>query len=147
MTAIAAVAISLPIAGICSHWASAHDAILLRRKIMKAIGVATKEAHEMARGKRVFDPAKAKSHMELLSQSWPELEKLFPPGSDRGARTKAAGAVWTSFEDFKAKGREMAGFAKRAGGAAAAGKGAFASAFADLAVTCKGCHRTYMSRD
>lgn len=127
--------------------AFAHDAIVVRRKIMKAIGSATKEAQEMARGQRAFDAQKAATQMRLISASWTDLSRMFPEGSDAGGRTRAAAAIWISFADFDAQGRDMAAHAAKAEAAAAQGLEAFKAAFEPVAATCKDCHRTYMTRD
>ena len=127
--------------------AAAHDAILLRRKIMKAVGNAAKEASEMAKGQRAFDAKRAASHMSLVAHSWEELAKLFPAGSESGARTRAAPEVWTNFADFEAQGSRMSADAIKAGAAAAEGADAFARAFEPVAASCKECHKTYMTRD
>lgn len=127
--------------------ASAHDAITLRRKIMKAVGSATKEATEMAKGQRAFDAKRAASHMSLVARSWGEVAHLFPAGSDVGARTRATPEVWTNFADFEAQGLRMAADATKAAAAAAEGQDAFARAFEPVAASCRDCHKTYMSRD
>lgn len=127
--------------------AGAHDAITLRRKIMKAVGSATKEATEMAKGQRTFDAKKAASQMSLVARSWDEVAMLFPPGSHTGARTRAAPEVWTNFADFEAQGSRMAAAATKAGAAATEGPEAFAKAFEPVAASCRECHKTYMTRD
>ncbi|MDX2157840.1 MAG: cytochrome c [Hyphomicrobiaceae bacterium] len=129
------------------EFALGHDAILLRRKIMKAVGAATKEARELARGERAFDAARASAQMTLIANGWTEAAKLFPEGSHAGARTRAAPEIWTNLADFQAQGERMAQLASRAAAAAGEGHAAFTAAFEELSVTCKGCHRTYMTRD
>ena len=133
--------------GIVAIGAQAHDAILLRRKIMKAVGVSAKEASEMAKGQRPFDAGRAATQMGLIASAWPEIVKLFPPGSDKGGRTRAAAEVWASFGQFEAEGARMAEDARRAAEAAAAGPEAFRAAFEPVAHSCKQCHVTYMTRD
>ena len=125
----------------------AHDAIPLRRKIMKAVGSAAKEASEMASGQRAFDPSKAAAGMSLIARSWPEVVRLFPPGSDRGGKTRAEAEIWSSFSAFEAHGQHMVEAADHAGEAAGRGIEAFRGAFEPVAQSCKRCHAIYMSRD
>ncbi len=127
--------------------ATAHDAITLRRKIMKAVGSATKEATEMVKGQRAFDAKKAASQMSLVARSWGEVAMLFPTGSETGARTRAAPEIWINFADFEAQGARMAADATKAATAAAEGQEAFARAFEPVAASCRDCHKTYMTRD
>jgi len=127
--------------------AMAHDAITLRRKIMKAVGTAAKEASEMTKGQRPFDAVRAATHMNLIARAWPEVVHLFPKGSETGGRTRAAAEIWKSFAEFETEGRKMASDAALAADAATQGLEAFKVAFEPVALSCKSCHVTYMTRD
>jgi cytochrome c556 len=127
--------------------ALAHDAIGVRRKIMKAMGAATKDVTEMMRGNRPWDAAKAAAGMRLVANSWPELAHLFPAGSHAGGNTRAAPEIWSSLADFMQQGEAMAATAARAADAAVQGEAAFRPLFEEASAACKGCHRGYMIRE
>jgi cytochrome c556 len=131
------------VAVVASGVAVAQDAIAKRKELMKGVGGATKQSVQMVKGETPFDAGKAKSAMDTIHTNWAEFAKLFPKGSETGGKTTAAPKIWQSFEDFEAKGKQMAADAAAASAAAAQGLEPFKAAFTAVAKNCKGCHQEY----
>lgn len=131
------------LAVMASGLALAQDPIAKRKAAMKAVGAATKESGQMAKGELAFDAAKAKAHMDTIAGTWAEFAKQFPKGTDAGGETTVAPKVWQSFEDFDTKGKKLATDAAKASTVAAQGLEPFKAAFGEVTKNCKGCHDDY----
>lgn len=101
---------------------------------------------DMAKGNMDYDAALATGAVtNLAAAASMDVVTLWPEGSDNGAHptTRAAPAIWSDMDGFKAKFAEMEAAAKgqlEAAGAGADGIGAVAGA---IGGTCRGCHETY----
>ena len=140
--ALAVVAASAVLAG---PLLAAGDPIEARQDVMQNNQDAAKIAFDMIQGRTPFDAAKAAAAMKTLQDDMTELITLFPPGSDKGD-TAATPAVFTNFEDFKAKAAKLSADAKISEEAAAKGLDAFKATLRAIGEDCNSCHELYRKK-
>ena len=140
--ALAVVAASAVLAG---PLLAADDPIEARQDIMQKNQDAAKIAFDMAAGRTPFDAAKAAAAMKTLQEDMVVLVTLFPPGSDKGD-TAALPAVFTNFDDFKARAAKLGADAKAAQDATAKGLDGFKATLSPIGQGCQGCHDLYRKK-
>ena len=121
---------------------AASPAIETRQKLMKSLGLLTKEGSEMVKGFRPFDAERAKAIFEGYVGAARQLPGLFPEDSKEGGYTKVLPEVWTQPADFAAAIKAF-GVASEAAVPEAADASRFAAAFAKASGHCKSCHSDY----
>ena len=119
-----------------------EDIIKLRQRLMDTNGQAAKVSVGMIRGDIPFDPVVAAAAAMSIAHDNEVYPAFFPAGSDTGD-TKAAAAIWTDMQGFKALSEKMVTDATAAAKAAAEGKDAFAKAFQTVGGNCQACHEKY----
>lgn len=119
-----------------------QDIIDLRKQVMKTNGQAAKVSVGMIRGDIPFDATVAAAAAESIAHSSMVFVDFFPAGTETGD-TKAAEAIWSDPEGFKAAADATAEAAKAAAAAAGEGQEAFGAAFQALGATCGTCHENY----
>ena len=113
-------------AGIAGSASRRTISIAKRQDLMKNNGAQAKIAFDMAQGATPFDAAAAKAAMLKLAANDAEIPADFPAGSDKGG--DALPAIWTNFDDFKARAAKLTTAAKVAEAAADQGLDAFKAA-------------------
>jgi cytochrome c556 len=91
-----------------------------------------------------FDPAVAKTQLQIIIDGAAKLPSLFPAGSDVAAGTEtphAQPAVWTDTATFLANATKLSNDAKAA--MAATDQASFTTAWQTLNGDCGSCHRTF----
>jgi len=126
--------------------AADSEIIVLRQQIMKTNGQAAKVSVGMMKGEIRFDPTVAAAAALQISHDVEDFTQLFPAGTETGNNTKAAPAIWSNPDDFKAKAQVVVEAAAAAATAAADGPEAFGAAFQKVGAGCGGCHETYRLR-
>lgn len=117
----------------------AQDPIAARKDGFKA----AKEAMGNIKSALDGDLAAVKTNADKLNAVATAAVGLFPAGSDVGS-TKAKAAIWSNFDDFKAKAAAFQTESARLSQLAAAGDAAGAKKqFGVVAGTCKACHDSY----
>ncbi len=119
------------------------DPVVARQQLMKANGAAAKLGYMMARGKVPFDAAAAAEAMNKIADDMNTFPTLFPPGSDKAAKTTASPDIFANMDDFKARAAQLQTDARAAAAAAANGVDAFSVAFDAIDHDCGGCHQKY----
>lgn len=142
---LALIAAGLAVAGVALAQSPAPDrAIKYRQNVFGLVGWNFTAMSQMARGQRDFDQAEFARRAERVAQLSQMLDEGFPAGSDKGAKTEALPAIWTSRADFDAK---MADFQREAAALAKVATGGDADAtkaqFGKAGGTCKACHDKY----
>lgn len=120
-----------------------NDPVAARQQLMKANGAAAKLGYTMARGKVPFDAKAAADAMNQIAADMTTFPTLFPPGSDKAAKTTASPDIFTNMDDFKGLALKLQADAKAAGDAAAKGVDAFSLAFDAVDHDCGACHQKY----
>ena len=119
------------------------EIIVLRQQVMKTNGQSAKVGVGMIKGDIPFDPAVAAAAALQISHDLEDFPHFFPAGTETGNSTKAAPAIWSNPDDFKAKAQVVVDAAAAAAKAAADGPEAFGAAFQKVGSGCGGCHETY----
>lgn len=115
-----------------------------RQELMKSVGDAVKVAVPMAKGEAAYDAAAASKAMRTIGSVPDKFVKLFPKGSETGAKTEASPKIWEDMKGFLAKAEDLKTASAAAVDAAAKGQDAFkAAVFGSLLKSCKGCHDAY----
>jgi len=121
-----------------------EDAINYRRSAYTVLLWNWMPMNAMVRGRIAFDAAEFARRAERVAALAPQLLEGFPEGSQEGAITDAKPAIWTHFDDFSAKmkdlERETAALANIAKGGDEA---AIKEQFAKTGGACKACHDEY----
>ncbi|MCB1598751.1 MAG: cytochrome c [Lysobacterales bacterium] len=121
-----------------------EDAINYRRSAYTVLLWNWMPMNAMVRGRIAFDAAEFARRAERVAALAPQLLEGFPEGSHEGATTDAKPAIWTHFDDFSAKmkdlERETAALANIAKGGDEA---AIKEQFAKTGGACKACHDEY----
>jgi cytochrome c556 len=118
------------------------DPIAARRELMKANGRYSKLGSDMIRGKVRFDLGKAKAVFDSFIEAGNKLPDLFPENSKTGGETTASPAIWTHWEDVKARFAKFAADAKAAQDATK-DLGTFRAGFRTVSEDCDSCHERY----
>lgn len=137
----AAVGVATMLLACAQSALAAGDPVAERQALMKQIALRMKEASGLA-AQQTFDPAKVKPVTDSLAASAKKARGLFPAGS--GATGSADPKIWTNKADFDKRMAELSRLSTAAG--AATSHDAYASAFRQLAGTCKGCHDVYRKK-
>lgn len=114
-----------------------------RQAIMKANGRDTKMAADMLKGVVPFDAAAAGKILGNYVTGAKAFGKLFPAGSDKGAETEAAPAIWAKPADWKAAVAKFEADTAAAAALKPADAAAFGKAFGMVTANCKSCHEGF----
>jgi len=144
---IALVAIPLAYAAVGAAAPRAHDGatgiVKERMEQMKSMSRAMKELAHMFKGEVPYDaPAVAAAARGIERRAGAKVTVLFPEGS-AGHPSEAKEAIWHDWATFEAKADDLATRASALAASAADGVDGAKGAFADLAGTCKACHRSF----
>lgn len=118
---------------------AAGDAAVDRQALMKNVGAATKVAAGMAKGQVPFDAVAAQLAMRTMNNAALGFGYMFPDGSQSGAETEAAPAIWSDRAGFDAA---VAKFAADTS-ATITDLGSLKQAFGAAAANCGSCHKAY----
>jgi cytochrome c556 len=114
-----------------------------RQAIMKGNGRDTKAAGEMLKGVTPFDAAAANKILANYAAGAKAFGKLFPAGSDKGAETEAAPAIWAKPADWKAAVTKFEADTAAAAALKPADAAGFGKAFGMVTANCKSCHEAF----
>lgn len=123
--------------------ATAGDPAADRQAMMKNVGASMRVAAGMVKGKIPFDALAAELAMRTMNSTALAYPAMFPKGSESGADTEAAPAIWSDSAGFAASSAELASASLAAAEAAKGGADAFKGAFGAVGKTCKGCHEKF----
>ena len=126
---------------------AADDPIAVRKALMQGNGAAAGLSAGMMKGEIAYSPAAGKAAIASFNGTAMAFGDFFPEGSDMGANTRAAAAIWDDRAGFDA---ELAKFqAATAAATTASGRGgpadldAFKAAVGPILGTCRSCHEGY----
>lgn len=129
---------------------AADDPIAARKALMQANGGAAGASAGMMKQEIEYSPAVAKAAIASFNAVAMTFGDYFPEGSEMGADTKAAPAIWEDAEGWQA---ELAGFMEATSAAVeAAGREgpadleAFQAAVGPVLQTCRSCHEKFQTR-
>ena len=116
-----------------------------RIALMKSNGQQMGILAPIAKGEKDFDAAVVKTALEQLAKNAEMLDPatLFPEGSDMGAETTAAPAIWEMPDEFMAKIEKFRADTAAAVAADPQDVGTFRAQFGTVASNCGGCHQTF----
>ncbi len=123
--------------------AVAGDAAVDRQAMMKNVGAAMRVAAGMVKGKIPYEALAAELAMRTMSSTALGYTAMFPKGSESGADTEAAPAIWSNAAGFASASDKFAADAAKAAEAAKGGADAFKTAFGVVASNCKACHKDF----
>lgn len=72
-----------------------------RHELMEGVGDAAKPVGRMLKGDEEFDAEVLMASLETFLDASNRLGGLFPPGTETGAKTRAAPAIWEDREGFE----------------------------------------------
>lgn len=112
-----------------------------RQALMKANGQALGQLGKIAKGENPYDAAVVTEALEKLAADAKMLDadKLFPPGSDTGAKNAASPKIWEDMDGFKAEIEEL----RTVTAAALAAAPAVGAQVGKIGQACTSCHETY----
>ena len=139
-----AYTLSIVVAGVVASLAAhaAPNASVDRQALMKNVGAATKVAAGMVKGQVPFDAVAAQLAMRTMNNAALGFGHMFPDGSQTGAETEAAPAIWSDRAGFDAA---VAKFAADTS-ATITDLGSLKQAFGAAAANCGSCHKAYRTK-
>ena len=144
--ALRALAGALLLAGVGAAPTVAQDAgepQVDRQTMMSQVGAVTRGLGLMARGEQDYNAAEAVAGMRLYRAVAAGFPHLFPEGTEEGAETEAAPAIWSDRAGFVAASQAFEDAAAAAIEPAGQGLDAFRAAFGSVAQNCQACHEDY----
>ncbi len=123
--------------------AVAGDPAADRQAMMKNVGASMRVAAGMVQGKIPFEALAAELAMRTMNSTALGYPAMFPAGSETGADTEAAPAIWSNTAGFQAGLAKFAADAAKAAEAAKGGADSFKAAFGAVAKNCKACHQDF----
>lgn len=128
----------------CAGLATADtDPRVERHELMESVGDAAKPVGQMLRGDAEYDAGVVMTSLETFRSVSEKFGGLFPPGSDTGADTEAAPAIWEDRAGFE---QALADWRDATDAAIAAHPQSLDEArpvVGPVFNTCKGCHDNY----
>ncbi|MCK0125966.1 cytochrome c [Gelidibacter sp. F2691] len=137
---IAAVALTISVAGVAAHADATNPTVIKRMEAMKAIGGSMKTLSGMAKGEMEFDATKANAAVATIAEKGMTVPALFE-ANEADPATEALPAIWENWDDFVKKSENMVMAAK--GVAEISDQGAIGAALGQIGGTCKACHDDY----
>lgn len=141
-----ALALALSALALGAATAQEADPAAVRQQMMAHVGKAAGHLGAMAKGEAPFDARLADAAFRTMNAAALGFGGQFPEGSESGAETEAAPAIWSDRAGFDAA---LAGFRADTDAAIAAEAGdleAMRAAFGTVAESCKSCHEGYRIR-
>ena len=123
------------------------DPRVVRHELMEDVGDAAKVVGAMLKGERDYDAAAAAASLATFGDVAAKFGSLFPPGTETGADTEAAPAIWEDRAGFDAALKEWADATAAAVAAAPTTLEDAKPLLGAVFKTCKGCHDTYRIED
>ncbi len=114
-----------------------------RQKQMKAVGGALGALGGIAKGEKPYEAATVTAALTTISTTMKAFPNQFPAGTESGADSEAAPAVWQNPKDFHAKAEKLAAEADKLLAAVPADQAGVGAAMKALGGTCGDCHQTY----
>jgi cytochrome c556 len=111
-----------------------------RSQLMKQVGGGLGALGAITKGEKPYDAAVVKDALEKISAAATVFPDKFPAGSEGGS---AAPAIWTNFDDFKAKSLKLASDADAALAALPADQAGVGATMKVIGASCGACHQTY----
>lgn len=143
----AASAIALSAIAFAHDSAKPEDVIDYRQGLMTVIGWNFGPLAAMAKGKHPFEAAEFSKHADRIAHVSEQILEGFAKGSDKG-KTDAKPEVWTNWDDFQSKAKDLDTQAKLLAEVAKANDEAKdKEQFKKVAETCKACHDKYKKKD
>ena len=118
------------------------DAAVERQSLMKLNGGATRTLAGMVKGQAPVDAEKAQAAMNILNAAALGFGYMFPEGSQTGAETEAAPAIWSDRAGFDAA---VAKYVKDTT-ATITDMDSLKAAFGAAASNCGSCHKAYRTK-
>ena len=123
------------------------DPRLLRHEIMEDVGDAAKVIGDMLKGETEFDAARAQGALGTFGHAAARFGELFPAGTETGADTEAAPAIWEDRVGFEAALQDFLDATAVAINAEAQTVEDAKPVYGPIFKTCKGCHDKYRLDD
>lgn len=122
---------------------SLDDPAAVRQQIMSNVGKAAGHLAAMAKGETPYDPRLADAAFRTINTASLGFGVMFPEGSETGADTEAAPAIWSDRAGFDEAVMSLETSSAAAIAAAPADAEAFTQAFGNVAGNCRACHDKY----
>ncbi|MBS0571509.1 MAG: cytochrome c [Proteobacteria bacterium] len=140
--AIAIVAAAFVLPAAAQH--KPEQVIHYRQSAMTLIGWNFGALNAMVKGKTPWDAQQFALHADRLAGLAPQVLEGFAKGSDKGAETDAKAGIWTHFDDFTTKDKNLVEQTRALAQSAHGGDEAtMKEQFRKTAEACKGCHDKY----
>lgn len=129
---------------------ASDDPIATRKALMDNNGAAAGLSAGMMKGEIPYSPAAGKAAIAAFHATAMSFGDYFPEGSDMGADTKAAPAIWEDAAGFKAELAAFLGATDKAmqasGRSGPADLDAFKAAVGPILGECRACHEKFQTR-
>jgi len=130
------------VAGVAvAHTGVQNVAVKARMDAMSGMGAEMKTLGLMAKGATPFDTGIARAAAKAIAEHAAATPGLFE-AEETDPKSEAKAAIWTSFDDFTAKARELETVALGLADSISAA-GDLGPAMVALGATCKSCHAAY----
>ena len=123
------------------------DPRVVRHELMESVGDAAKVVGAMLKGEREYDAAAAAESLATFGDVAARFGDLFPAGTETGADTEAAPAIWEDRAGFDAALKDWSDATAAAVAAAPATLEDAKPVLGEVFKACKGCHDTYRIED
>ena len=123
--------------------AVAQEPQVVRQEQMKAIGQSMGALGAIAKGEKAYDAAVVQTALETISTNAKAFPDQFPAGTETGAETEAAAAIWENMADFADKSQKLGAAADTLLASVPADQAGVGAAMKTLGATCGDCHETY----
>jgi len=124
-----------------AHSGVQNAAVKARMDAMSSIGAEMKTLGLMAKGTTKFDMNAARVAAATIETHAAATPALFAAQED-DPKSEAKAAIWTNFDDFAAKAKDLETVALQLS-KSIAGQNDLGPAMASLGATCKSCHSAY----
>ena len=121
---------------------AAGDAAVERQALMKLNGGATGVLARMVKGQMEFDAVQAQQAMNVLNSAALGFGYMFPKGSETGANTEAAAAIWSDRAGFDAAVAKYVADTS----ATITDMNSLKATFGAAASNCGSCHKVYRTK-
>lgn len=140
---LAVAALAIGAAWADDHAAPSADPAAARQALMANVGKSTGLLAAMAREEAPFDARVAEAALRTINAAAIGFGTLFPEGSETGAETEAAPAIWTDRAGFEAAIAALYADSAAALAAEPADLASFTPLFGAVAGNCRSCHEGY----
>ncbi|WP_420408801.1 c-type cytochrome [Hoeflea sp.] len=126
---------------------AADEPQVVRQEMMKKVGGATGAMAKMVKGEAEFDADAVMAALTSMNEAADGFGELFPEGSETGAKTEAAPAIWSDREGFDAAIMQFKTDVEAGIAAAPSDLDGLKAVFGPITKNCGACHEDYRQKN